>query len=212
MPAACGAACTPRRARCRSLTSCRVAPRAQVVDVIHPGLAGVSKNDLKEKLAKMYTVRVRPLGLRARAPRSSPWHRPPPTLHRAPPPLTPVRLARLTWRSFAVCRSGVRPQLHPAVRLQGGVRWRAEHGLWHDLRQPGSGEEVRAQVPTHAVRHGEGQGCGPQAAQGAEEPCQEGSWHQEYVPPSNTTPALAQNAPAFRVLPASRVGPRPPGG
>ena len=29
----------------------------QVVEVIHPGLAGVSKSDLKEKVAKMYTVR-----------------------------------------------------------------------------------------------------------------------------------------------------------
>jgi hypothetical protein len=34
-----------------------VAPRAsQVIEVIHPGLAGVSKSDLKEKLAKMYQV------------------------------------------------------------------------------------------------------------------------------------------------------------
>merc|ERR1712139_747838 len=30
--------------------------RQFVVEVIHPGVAGVSKKDLKEKLAKMYTV------------------------------------------------------------------------------------------------------------------------------------------------------------
>ena len=29
----------------------------QVVEVIHPGLAGVSKKDLQEKLCKMYKVR-----------------------------------------------------------------------------------------------------------------------------------------------------------
>jgi len=28
----------------------------QVIEVIHPGLAGVSKKDLKEKLASMYKV------------------------------------------------------------------------------------------------------------------------------------------------------------
>jgi hypothetical protein len=31
-----------------------------VVEVIHPGLAGVSKKDLKEKLATMYKVRATP--------------------------------------------------------------------------------------------------------------------------------------------------------
>ena len=31
----------------------------QVVEVIHPGLAGVSKKDLQEKLCKMYKVRQR---------------------------------------------------------------------------------------------------------------------------------------------------------
>jgi hypothetical protein len=30
----------------------------QVVEVIHPGLAGVSKKDLKEKLTSMYKVRA----------------------------------------------------------------------------------------------------------------------------------------------------------
>ena len=32
-------------------------PLRQVVEVIHPGLAGVSKKDLQEKLCKMYKVR-----------------------------------------------------------------------------------------------------------------------------------------------------------
>ena len=35
----------------------RRASDPQVVEVIHPGLAGVSKKDLQEKLAKMYKVR-----------------------------------------------------------------------------------------------------------------------------------------------------------
>ena len=41
------------------LTRARARPCrfAQVVEVIHPGLAGVSKKDLKEKLATMYKVR-----------------------------------------------------------------------------------------------------------------------------------------------------------
>jgi hypothetical protein len=33
-------------------------PLRQVVEVIHPGLAGVSKKDLQEKLCKMYKVRL----------------------------------------------------------------------------------------------------------------------------------------------------------
>lgn len=46
--------------------------------------------------------------------------------------------------------AGARPQLLPAVRLQGRLRWRPEHGLWHDLRQSGGRQEVRAQVPPDA--------------------------------------------------------------
>jgi len=44
------------------LTRARARPCrfAQVVEVIHPGLAGVSKKDLKEKLATMYKVRATP--------------------------------------------------------------------------------------------------------------------------------------------------------
>ena len=39
------------------MTRTRPHPNAQVIEVIHPGLAGVSKNDLKDKLAAMYKVR-----------------------------------------------------------------------------------------------------------------------------------------------------------
>merc|ERR1712146_303781 len=74
---------------------------------------------------------------------------------------------------------GPGPQLLPALRLQGRLRWRPQLGLWHDLRQPRGGQEVRAEVPADAIRDGQGQGCGPQAAQGAEEPCEEGSRHEE---------------------------------
>lgn len=43
--------------RTKKFITNRLLQRRQfVVDVIHPGLAGVSKKDLKEKLAKMYTV------------------------------------------------------------------------------------------------------------------------------------------------------------
>ena len=46
--------------------------------------------------------------------------------------------------------TGAGPQLLPAVRLQGRLRWRPEHWLWHDLRQSGGRQEVRAQVPPDA--------------------------------------------------------------
>ena len=49
-----GSMLTRARSRARP---CRF---AQVVEVIHPGLAGVSKKDLKEKLATMYKVRATP--------------------------------------------------------------------------------------------------------------------------------------------------------
>ena len=64
------------------------------VEVIHPGLAGVSKADLKEKLAKMYKVRratrsIRRLPARG-APRSSPGAGRRPG-DRAPPPAAIIR-------------------------------------------------------------------------------------------------------------------------
>jgi len=53
--------------RTKKFVTNRLLQRKQFVcEVIHPGLAGVSKNDLKEKLAKMYKVRLRPC-LEARA-------------------------------------------------------------------------------------------------------------------------------------------------
>ena len=43
--------------RTKKFITNRLLQRRQfLVEVIHPGLAGVSKKDLKEKLAKMYTV------------------------------------------------------------------------------------------------------------------------------------------------------------
>ncbi|EOD04609.1 hypothetical protein EMIHUDRAFT_445650 [Emiliania huxleyi CCMP1516] len=43
--------------RTKKFVTNRLLQRKQFVcEVIHPGLAGVSKNDLKEKLAKMYKV------------------------------------------------------------------------------------------------------------------------------------------------------------
>ncbi len=43
--------------RTKKFITNRLLQRRQfVVDVVHPGLAGVSKADLKEKLAKMYSV------------------------------------------------------------------------------------------------------------------------------------------------------------
>ena len=43
--------------RTKKFITNRLLQRRQfLVEVIHPGLAGVSKTDLKEKLAKMYTV------------------------------------------------------------------------------------------------------------------------------------------------------------
>ena len=47
--------------RTKKFVTNRLLQRKQFVcEVIHPGLAGVSKNDLKEKLAKMYKVRRTP--------------------------------------------------------------------------------------------------------------------------------------------------------
>ena len=44
--------------RTKKFITNRLLQRKQfVVEVIHPGLAGVSKKDLQEKLAKMYKVR-----------------------------------------------------------------------------------------------------------------------------------------------------------
>jgi ribosomal protein S24E len=44
--------------RTKKFVTNRLLQRKQFVcEVIHPGLAGVSKNDLKEKLSKMYKVR-----------------------------------------------------------------------------------------------------------------------------------------------------------
>lgn len=46
--------------RTKKFVTNRLLQRKQFVcEVIHPGLAGVSKNDLKEKLSKMYKVRLR---------------------------------------------------------------------------------------------------------------------------------------------------------
>ena len=43
--------------RTKKFITNRLLQRRQfLVEVVHPGLAGVSKKDLKEKLAKMYTV------------------------------------------------------------------------------------------------------------------------------------------------------------
>ena len=94
------------------------------VEVIHPGLAGVSKADLKEKLAKMYKVRratrsIRRLPARG-APRSSPGigRRPG---DRAPPPAAIIRR-----RSRGVARrcptaAGVgRPRGAPRPACSGG--------------------------------------------------------------------------------------------
>merc|ERR1712166_1658574 len=60
---------------------------------------------------------------------------------------------------------GAGHQLLLAVRLQGCLRWRPEHRVRYDLRQPRGCQEVRAQVPPHAVWYGQGQDHGPQAAQ-----------------------------------------------
>eukprot|EP00967_Tisochrysis_lutea_P045728 scaffold55493_cov30-Tisochrysis_lutea.AAC.1 len=50
--------------RTKKFVTNRLLQRKQFVcEVIHPGLAGVSKNDLKEKLAKMYKVRLPQLQL-----------------------------------------------------------------------------------------------------------------------------------------------------
>ena len=82
------------------------------VEVIHPGLAGVSKADLKEKLAKMYKVRratrsIRRLPARG-APRSSPGAARRPG-GRAPQPAAIIRrrsrgVARGLWQPHGVGR------------------------------------------------------------------------------------------------------------
>ena len=65
-------------------------PLRQVVEVIHPGLAGVSKKDLQEKLCKMYKVRQRQAAT-------------------SPPYATPQRLPVERWphvpgvAAFSVC-------------------------------------------------------------------------------------------------------------
>merc|ERR1712166_356158 len=101
--------------RTKKFITNRLLQRKQFVcEVIHPGLAGVSKKDLQEKLCKMYKVQ------------DTSW---------------------CLLFGFKVAFGGC--------------------------------QEVRAQVPPHAVWYGQGQDHGPQAAQGEEEPCQEGAWSQE---------------------------------
>ena len=78
------------------------------VEVIHPGLAGVSKADLKEKLAKMYKVRRATRSIRrlpARAPRP-PGAGCPATAPRRPRhyPPPPPRRRRGLWQPHGVGR------------------------------------------------------------------------------------------------------------
>ena len=151
----------------------------QVVEVIHPGLAGVSKKDLQEKLCKMYKVRQRQAA--TSQPYATPQHLPVErwphvpgvaafsvcgplcdgSVHRTPcsapsrtllPPHTsaPRLLEREVSASAAPTRpAGAGQQLLLAVRLQGCLRWRPEHRVRYDLRQPRGCQEVRAQVPPH---------------------------------------------------------------
>ena len=49
--------CSPYKAPCLTPPSPALAPRPQVTDVLHPGRANVSKEELREKLAKMYDVK-----------------------------------------------------------------------------------------------------------------------------------------------------------
>ena len=99
--------------RTKKFVTNRLLQRKQFVcEVIHPGLAGVSKNDLKEKLAKMYKVRratrsIRRLPARG-APRSSPGTGRRPG-GRAPPPAAIIRrrssgVARGLWQPHGVGR------------------------------------------------------------------------------------------------------------
>lgn len=68
------------------------------------------------------------------------------------PPHTsaPRLLEREVSASAAPTRpAGAGQQLLLAVRLQGCLRWRPEHRVRYDLRQPRGCQEVRAQVPPH---------------------------------------------------------------
>ena len=103
--------------------------------------------------------------------------------------------------SPASLAAGARPQLLPAVRLQGRLRWRPELGLWHDLRQSGGRQEVRAQVPPDAVWHGQGEGRRAQAAQGEEEPGEEGAQRAPAHPRVARTHALYY----WCILPSTRA-------
>ena len=73
--------------------------------------------------------------------------------HTLLPPHTsaPRLLEREVSASAAPTRpAGAGQQLLLAVRLQGCLRWRPEHRVRYDLRQPRGCQEVRAQVPPDA--------------------------------------------------------------
>jgi hypothetical protein len=44
-----------------------LAPLVQVVEVLHPGVAGISKTEMRDKLAKLYKVRPSAAAPRARS-------------------------------------------------------------------------------------------------------------------------------------------------
>ena len=64
--------------------------------------------------------------------------------------LSPRLLDNKSQRSVPLQSAGAGHQLLLAVRLQGCLRWRPEHRVRYDLRQPRGCQEVRAQVPPHA--------------------------------------------------------------
>ena len=88
--------------------------RVQLVEVIHPGLAGVAKTTLKDKLATMYKVTVRPAAPLATRPRLSAALRLPP-----PPPSLPSPPLPLARACLAMARALAR-----VGRLRARTGWR----------------------------------------------------------------------------------------
>jgi len=123
--------------RTKKFVTNRLLQRKQFVcEVIHPGLAGVSKNDLKEKLSKMYKVRLR-AGIRQWA-----WSseaglaavQAQPIIAVAQLRQTALQGSRLDWATdadchFCFCSLGCRPIVRSALRLQGCLWWRPQHWI-----------------------------------------------------------------------------------
>ena len=218
--------------RTKKFVTNRLLQRKQFVcEVIHPGLAGVSKNDLKEKLAKMYKVRrtppaacaeggrlpslVRRRSLRQAARRRrrfakalwslrlcacAAWLRdglPPPSAREDPrardrcgrrcsPPPPRAQVADpscVLLYGFKVAFGGGRSSGFGLIydSLTAAKKYSPKYLLTRVSRAAALAPASRAPVwltrrpPPAAVWHGQGQGDGPQAAEGAQESHEEGA-------------------------------------